>query len=140
MSFLRHDDDEVRAELRRICDQFRDGLLAAFVRLCDSQHAPPRDEEAENTRQTLGKIKAKDFISVEEAAFLFECSEQHLRNQVQKAIDGTATHPIPFADIDGVTRFPLTKLMEWASIPKPRTPKRGGEIEKNKTHLSAIGK
>jgi hypothetical protein len=134
-----HDTDDIRAELARICDQFREGLLATVVPLCASPQAPPADADAEETRRAIEKIKAKEFISVEEAALLFGCSEQHLRNQVQKAIDGTAVHPIPFADIDGVTRFPLSELVEWASIPKPRA---GGKAKrpKKQTHLSAGGK
>lgn len=134
-----HDNDEIRAELARICDQFREGLLATVLPLCASQQSPPADQEAEQTRRTIEKIKAKDFISVEEAALLFGCSEQHLRNQVQKAIDGTAVHPVPFVDIEGVLRFPLAAMQEWASIPKPRA---GGKAKRTKkqTHLSAVGK
>jgi hypothetical protein len=78
-----HDTDDIRAELARICDQFKEELLATVVPLCTSQQAPV-DEEAEETRRTIEKIKAKEFISVEEAALLFGCNEQHLRNQVQK--------------------------------------------------------
>ena len=134
----RHDTDDIRAELARICDQFREGLLATIVPLCTSQQAPV-DEAAEETRRTVEKIKAKEFISVEEAALLFGVSEQHLRNQVQKAIEGAAVYPIPFADLEGVARFPLIKLLEWALIAKPngRKAKRG---MKHGTPLSVIGK
>jgi hypothetical protein len=79
------------------------------VPLCAAQQAPLLNDDAEETRGTFERIKAKEFVSVEEAALLFGCSEQHLRNQVQKAIDGKAIHPIPFADIDGVMRFPLSE-------------------------------
>jgi hypothetical protein len=130
-----HDTDEVRAELARICDQFREGLLATLVPLSGSPKATPAvDPEAEETRRTIEKINAKEFISADEAAFLFSCSEQHLRNQVQKAIDGTAVHPIPFADIDNVTRFPLKELLEWASLPKPK-PKEKRKRKKNEERI-----
>lgn len=134
-----HNTDDIRAEVARLCDQFSEGLLATVVPLCASQQAPLLNEEAEQTRRTFERIKAKEFVSVEEAALLFGCSEQHLRNQVQKAIDGKAIHPIPFADIDGVMRFPLSELMAWTSIPKPRA---GGKAKRTKkqTHLSAVGK
>ena len=126
-----HSTDEIRAELTRICDQFREGLLAAIVPWCASTRAAAPNEVAEDLRRAIEKIKAKDFISVEEAALLFGCSEQHLRNQVQKAMDGTAIRPIPFADIEGVVRFPLIELQEWASLPKPKSRSK---------HLSVVGK
>jgi hypothetical protein len=135
-----HDTDHIRAELTRICDQSREGLLATVVPLCASQQSPPADQEAEQTRRTIEKIKAKDFISVEEAALLFGCSEQHLRNQVQKAIDRTAVQPIPFGDLDNVTRFPLAGLLEWASLPKPKLRGKTKRKKNEKTHLSAVGK
>src|SRR5688572_11139662 len=135
-----HATDDIRAELARICDQFREGLLATVVPFCCLHQAPPLDEEAEATRRTIEKIKAKEFVSVEEAALLFGCSEQHLRNQVQKAIDGAAVHPTPFADLEGVVRFPLVRLLEWAPIPKPRAEGKANGRKKHGTHLSAVGK
>ena len=135
-----HNTNDIKAELARICDQFREGLLATVVSLCASQLTPALDEGSEETRRTIEKIKAKEFISVEEAALLFGCSEQHLRNQVQKAIDGASVHPIPFADLEGVVRFPLAKLLEWAPIPKPRARGKTKVSKKHGTHLSAIGK
>ncbi len=134
-----HDADQIRAELARICDQFREGLLATVVPLCISPEAT-LDEDAEKTRRTIEKIQAKEFISVEEAAMLFECSEQHLRNQVQKALDGVAVHPIPFADLEGVVRFPLAKLLEWAAIPKAKARRKPKGTKQHGTHLSVAGK
>ena len=133
-----HDTDDIRAELARICDRFKERLLAAMVPLCVSQQFPT-DAEADETRRTIERIKAKQFISTEEAAFLFGCSEQHLRNQVQKAINGMAVHPIPFADIDNVTRFPLADLLEWASLAKPKSTGKTKCRENYRTHLSAVG-
>ncbi|MFZ0063535.1 MAG: helix-turn-helix domain-containing protein [Pyrinomonadaceae bacterium] len=135
-----HDTDDIQAALGRICDQFREGLLGTMASLYDSGQAPPINEEAEETRRTIEKIKAKEFISVEEAALLFGCSEQHLRNQVQKAIDGAAVHPIPFADLEGVVRFPLVQLLEWVPIPKPRAGGKAKRRKKHGTHLSVAGK
>jgi hypothetical protein len=134
-----HNTDDIRAEIALICDQFREGLLAKVGLLCGSPQAPAVDPEAEETRRMIEKIKAKEFISVEEASVLFGCSEQHLRNQVQKAIDGTAVQPIPFADIEGVVRFPRVELQEWALLPKPNLRgKSKGKKNKGK-HLSAVG-
>ena len=55
-----------------------------------------------------------------EIADLLGCSDGHLRNLVSKARRGKSAHPIPFLDLDGVTVFPLAKLLEWAERPKAR--------------------
>jgi hypothetical protein len=136
-----HNTDDIRAELARICDEFKEGLLAMVVPLYVSQkQASPADDEFEATKRSIEKINSKDFISVEEAAVLFGCSEQHLRNQVQKAIDGTALHPIPFADLQGVVRFPRVQLLEWVPIPKTKAGGKSKGRKRNGTHLSAVGK
>jgi hypothetical protein len=106
------------------------GLLAA------REPANQKENElAEETLRTVGQIKAKDFISASEAAFLFGCSPQHLRNLVQRAIDGKAAYPIPFRDLDGVVTFPVSELLEWSRTPKPKVKKRS---RKNKASLTAL--
>jgi len=78
------------------------------------------DPEAHGLREALKKIRAKDFITIREAHVLLGCSDGHIRNLVDKARKGKAAHPIPFLDLDGVTVFPLAKLLEWAERPKTR--------------------
>lgn len=77
-----------------------------------------RGHEHASLREDLERIKAKEFISTREAHLLLGCSDGHIRNLVEKARKGKASHPIPFLDLDGVTVFPLTKLLEWAERPK----------------------
>ena len=95
--------------------------------LLEKRNSDPRAAQAVATgrshahtslRDDLERIKAKEFISTREAHLLLGCSDGHIRNLVDKARMGKASHPIPFLDLDGVTVFPLTKLLEWAERPK----------------------
>lgn len=56
-------------------------LLVTVRTLCE---VVPVDDEA-TTRATVEKIKAKEYASVAEAAFLMNCSDSHVRNLVEKA-------------------------------------------------------
>jgi hypothetical protein len=130
--------ENVTAEVGSICDRNRDALLA-LVRLLSEQSEKletcERDEQSKEVRRAIEQIRAKEFASANEAAILFGCSPQHLRNLVQKAVDGETEHPIPFRDLDGVVVFPIPELLEWSRMPKPRT-KNGGR--KNRSTLRAL--
>ena len=76
--------------------------------------AAPNDASAQ-LREQLTLIKAKEHITVKEAALLLSCSESHIRKLVLLTRKGKAHRPIPFVDIEGVTVFRLSTLMEWAS-------------------------
>lgn len=78
---------------------------------------PAGDEEAE-LRAKLARIRAKEFVSIMEAAFLLGCSDGHLRNLVRKAKKGDARSPVPFRDLDGVVVFKLDELLAWSELPK----------------------
>ena len=124
-------EDEVLKRVTDICDRNRDALLSVVeLLLRDREPVREPDSQAEHTRLMVERIKAKQFISPDEAAMLLGCSAQHLRNQVQKAIEGSATVPIPFRDLDGVVTFSIHELLEWSLTPKPRKVK-----SKNKAHL-----
>ena len=126
--------EEIATQVAEVCDRNRDALLGVVRLIMANQPSQvPADDHGE-IRQTIAKIKAKDFISVNEGALLFGCSPQHLRNLVQRAIEGKATAPIPFRDLDGVVTFPLADLLEWSRLPKPKL-KKGGQ---KKTHLQAV--
>jgi hypothetical protein len=78
------------------------------------------DTQAENQasahlRQQLTLIKAKEHVTVKEAALLLSCSESHIRKLVILTRKGKAHRPIPFVDIEGVTVFRLSALMDWAN-------------------------
>jgi len=62
----------------------------------------------------------KEFISIREAHLLLACSDGHIRNLVDKARKKKTSHPIPFLDLDGVTVFHRSKLLEWAEQPKQK--------------------
>lgn len=123
-------DNNITAQVDQICDAIRALLLAVAI--------PPEQEvnqEAEHIRRALEVIRAKDILSVPEAAILLNCSDSHLYNLIQKALDGTTEYPIPFVDLDGTQRLPQKALLEWSRTQKPKsvTPP---EKNKNCGHLS----
>lgn len=70
-------------------------------------------------REQLSLIKAKEYVTVKEAALLLSCSESHIRKLIKLARKGKSLRPIPFVDMEGVTVFPLSDLLAWAN-PKPQ--------------------
>ncbi len=122
--------EEVTAQVAQIHNQL-EVLLATLRTLCVEG---PVNDEAATARLALDKIKAKEYASVAEAAFLMNCSDSHVRNLVDKAIVGKAPFPIPFADLDGVRVFPVQELLEWTRIPKPKAKK----TRKNELNLSEV--
>jgi hypothetical protein len=81
-------------------------------------HSASDEHAAQEIGKTLRMIRAKEFITTREAHVLLGCSDGHIRNLVDKARKGKTSYPIPFLDLDGVTVFPLAKLLEWAERPK----------------------
>src|SRR2546421_4973829 len=82
--------------------------------------APTSDDAPAKLREQIALIKAKEHVTVKEAALLLSCSESHVRKLVKLARKGKSRRPIPFVDMEGVTVFPLCELSEWAS-PEPRS-------------------
>jgi hypothetical protein len=77
--------------------------------------SPATDAAATKLREQLALIKAKEHVTVKEAALLLSCSESHIRKLVARARKGKSRRPIPFIDMDGVTMFSLCILLAWAS-------------------------
>lgn len=77
--------------------------------------AEPFDEAPAKLRQQLAMIKAKEHVTVKEAALLLSCSESHIRKLVMLARKGKTRRPIPYVDMEGVTIFPRESLLNWAS-------------------------
>jgi hypothetical protein len=77
--------------------------------------AEPIDDAASKLRQQLALIKAKEHVTVKEAALLLSCSESHIRKLVMLARKGKTRRPIPYVDMEGVTVFPREYLLNWAS-------------------------
>lgn len=72
-------------------------------------------------REQLALIRAKEHVTVKEAALLLSCSESHVRKLIMLARKGRSRRPIPFIDMEGVTVFPLRSLLDWAN-PERQTP------------------
>jgi phosphoribosylformylglycinamidine (FGAM) synthase-like enzyme len=88
------------------------------------------DPEALASQRILARIYAKENISIQEAAFLLNCSDGHLRNLVKKARAGKTQHPIPFLDLDGVVTFNREELLAWSRRPKDKQkPKSKQKLE-----------
>jgi hypothetical protein len=81
---------------------------------------PGGDALADDHRRRLGRIMAKRYVSVGEAALLLSCSDSYLRKLVKRAQKKESRHPIPFTDLDGHVVFELSKLLAWAEQPKPK--------------------
>jgi hypothetical protein len=73
------------------------------------------DDASAKLREQLTFIKAKEHITVREAALLMSCSESHIRKLVMLARKRKSHRPIPFVDMEGVTIFPRESLLNWAS-------------------------
>ena len=82
--------------------------------------APVEGNAPTKLREQIALIKAKEHVTVKEAALLLSCSESHVRKLVRLARKGKSRRPIPFVDMEGVTVFPLCTLLGWAS-PKPQS-------------------
>lgn len=75
----------------------------------------PKSDPSSEFREQLNRIKAKEYVTVKEAALLLSCSESHIRKLVMLTRKGKAHRPIPFVDMEGVTVFCLITLLEWAN-------------------------
>jgi len=78
------------------------------------------DNELQATKRRLGRIMAKEFITIAETAFLLSCSEGHVRNLLKKACNGESQHPIPVRDLDGLFVFHRQELLTWSLESKTR--------------------
>ena len=77
--------------------------------------AQPSDDAAAKLRGQLALIKAKEHVTVKEAALLLSCSQSHVRKLVMLARKGKTRRPVPYIDMEGVTIFPRESLLDWAS-------------------------
>lgn len=78
------------------------------------------NDAAARLREQIALIKAKENITIKEAALLLSCSESHIRKLLKLAIKGKSLRPIPSVPMEGVTVLPLRDLLDWAS-PKPQS-------------------
>ncbi len=73
------------------------------------------DDRSVKLREQLAFIKAKEHVTVKEAALLLSCSESHMRKLVMLARKGKTRRPVPYIDLEGVIIFPREILLAWAS-------------------------
>jgi hypothetical protein len=73
------------------------------------------DDASAKLREQIAFIKAKEHVTVKEAALLLSCSESHIRKLVMLARKGKTRRPVPYIDLEGVIIFPREILLDWAS-------------------------
>ncbi len=100
----------LEARIEEIAQAVFDEGLSKFI----SQAKIPDDASAK-LREQLTFIKSKEHITVREAALLMSCSESHIRKLVMLARKRKSVRPIPFLDLEGVTVFQLSNLLQWAN-------------------------
>ena len=100
----------------RIAEIARSVLDEAFSNATNKPQPP--DDASAKLREQLKLIKAKEHITVREAALLMSCSDSHIRKLVMLARKRKTARPIPFVELEGMTVFPLVDLLNWA---KPQT-------------------
>jgi hypothetical protein len=99
------------------------------------------DAEAHDIRVKHERLMAKPFWSIAELAFVWGCSDGHIRNLLQRAEDGATDCPIPFCNIDGLIMFERDVILEWTHVRRPLRPgarKSGGK--RNSSHLHEVKK
>lgn len=79
------------------------------------------DTVATEYQLRLSRIRAKENISIQDAAFLLNCSDGHLRNLIKKAKHRNTSRPIPFNDLDGLCTFNREELIAWSRGREGRT-------------------
>jgi hypothetical protein len=98
-------DEHIREKAREVLKEMLDQQIMDNKLNADSK----------NLREQLDLIKAKEYVTVREAALLLSCSESHIRKLVMLTRKGKARRAIPFVDMEGVTVFCLTALLGWAN-------------------------
>jgi hypothetical protein len=103
-------------ELLVLLDARIEEIARAVFLECDANRAAvqlPNDAPTK-MREQLALIKAKEHVTVKEAALLLSCSQSHVRKLVMLARKGKTRRPIPYIDMEGVTIFPRGSLLDWA--------------------------
>ena len=83
-----------------------------------------QDEEAKQTERVLQRINAKQFITISEFAFLFNCSRSHVDKLLDQAQQPDCKYPVPYIDLNGLVQFDRLEVLQWARLRKPFNRKR----------------
>ena len=108
---------ETNQNILVLLDERIEEIARAVFLECDGNgkaSAQPSDDAPAKLRDQLALIKAKEHVTVKEAALLLSCSQSHIRKLVMLARKGKARRPVPYIDMEGVTIFPRESLLEWA--------------------------
>jgi len=109
---------ETNQNILVLLDERIEEIARAVFLECDGNgkaSVQPSDDAAAKLRGQLALIKAKEHVTVKEAALLLSCSESHIRKLVMLARKGKTRRPVPYIDLEGVIIFPREILLAWAS-------------------------
>lgn len=85
----------------------------------EMQPATVADPDAQATRAKIQRLMSKPFWSIAELAFVWGCSDGHVRNLLQRAEDNSTDSPVPFCNIDGLVMFERDVILEWTRTRRP---------------------
>lgn len=108
---------ETNQNILALLDERIEEIARAVFLECDGNGKPlaqASDDAPAKLRDQLALIKAKEHVTVKEAALLLSCSQSHIRKLVMLARKGKTRRPVPYVDIEGVTIFPRESLLDWA--------------------------
>jgi len=106
--------------------QLEESIMQIVIEVVDSRMAslpqPVDDSEAKETAAKLARINAKEFISINEGAFLLSLSDYQIKKALKQAEEGKSLNPIPVRDLDGVAIvFNREELLQWSKGKKGKT-------------------
>ncbi len=108
---------ETNQNILVLLDERIEEIARAVFLECDGNgkaSAQPSDDAPAKLRDQLALIKAKEHVTVKEAALLLSCSQSHIRKLVMLARKGKTRRPVPYVEMEGVTIFPRESLLDWA--------------------------
>lgn len=99
-----------------------EAIKTAIDTECDNREAKfllrlgKESEEAKKIKETLEIINAKEFLTADEVAYLFNCGSDKIYKLVKEAKEGSTGNPIPFTPFGdtGMVRFERSKLLAWS--------------------------
>jgi hypothetical protein len=101
----------------RIAEIARSVLDEAFSNATNKLQPP--DDASAKLREQLKLIKAKEHITVREAALLMSCSDSHIRKLVMLARKRKTARPIPFVERND--RFSARRALKLGQAPNAST-------------------
>jgi hypothetical protein len=102
-----NDNDDNQVILRLLDERIAEIARAVLSEI--SSNAPistqPLDSSAIKLRGQLALIKAKEYITIREAALLMTCSDSHIRKLVMLVRKRITARRISFVELEGITVF-----------------------------------